>query len=1011
MLNHPFKPILCSYFILLLIAGCDAEPQFTDNKTINVTTGKSLTASINVSNWNDDDQLVLLPGGPYKKNYFPITQPAKFIQSTGQYVIIANNQNHIIVIDFSQQPARQIAEIEAGGNITAMCTHDNLLLVGFKQAGLTVFDLSALPAVNKIAQLDNTSATTRIKLSNNRIFALIQDRQLKTFTVPDSRSTQAEIKLADSIDLPAPSTDFAIVGQYAITIGPKYGVASLSLTDAKQFQSIAKLQNPPKSIHIADDVAYVADGKAGLALYDVSDPRQLRWLGSHNKFDSIDNVFISNQRAFVLDHGLRLATLNLNNRHLPITGSFYKPTTAISNFIVQDDQAFLATRNSVDQIVFPVASHTQISNEGINQGGSRRAFIENNIAYVADWFSGLHLYDISDPTHIRHLSNYHTPGSSKGVVVENGYAYVGDDDHGLQIVDVSNPKQPKKVSSIMTTGLAYTLKKQGNLIFLADHRGGFYIIDVADVKNPRMVSNYDTPGKSWAIDVVGNTAYVADDTTGLLVFDVSNTKQPRLIGQFNPQGAAEDVVVKDHLAYVSFFDKGFYILDVSNPAQIRVVAQLPIPGNARSVDIQGNYAYIAGWESGLNIVDISNISAPTIVGRYDTKGSAWGANIDKHFAFVWDWWGGILAIDIKNPQRPQLAGRYHARGQILNLRQKKKYIYTANGEGGVQVFDINNALNPIWTTGIDFPGRVVDIWPSEKTPFAFAANAEHGLQVLDITNPFYISSAVQYDTGGNATLVREYHNMVFVANKPSGLVVFDATDPSHLVKKQELPVAVNDLWLEGNHLFVASTQQGLLDYRVDDRGQVSEKFQMIDNNAEHIIAQQALLVSSTGNNEIKIWQINDDGIQLTSSIAVYNPVIDIKLSDQQLLINSADKGLLSYDISNPDKPLLQIRYPATDILGRFIVSDNAVFFGGTHTITSVQRLAPLSWKSVNPRQLEITIPPDLELGHYHLQISNPHGYEYLWPNAISVELPARKKPKITMDDFKKLLEKHRAEQQ
>lgn len=1010
MLNQYCKLIIYGCFLLLFIAGCNSEPQFTDNKTITVTTGKSLTRSVNVKNWSDDDQLVLLPGGPYVNNHFPVTQPVKYIQGTDKYAVIANNHNQLTVIDFSLQPARRVTQFDAGDNVTAMSIHNNLLLVGLKHSGLTLFDLSTLPTVEKITQLKDTESTNRIKVFNNRVFALIHDHQLKIFEIPDSISIQSEFKLADTINLPEPTTDFEIVDQYAITIGPQYGVASLLLTATKQFQSVASLQNKPKALRIADGIAYIADGKTGLVLYDVSNPQQLRWLGSHNKFDSIDNVFISSKRAFVLDHNLRLATLNISNRHLPITGSFYKPTGAISNFVVEGDQVFVATRHSVDQVVFPTTSHTQISNEGINQGGSRRAYIENNIAYVADWFSGLHLYDISDPTHIRHLSNYHTPGSSKGVVVENGYAYVGDDDHGLQIIDVSKPEQPTIVSSIMTTGLAYTLKKQGNLIYLADHRGGFYIIDVTDVKNPRLVSNYDTPGKSWAIDVNDNIAYVADDTSGLLIFNVSNSRQPRQIGQFNPQGAAEDVVVKGQIAFVSFFDKGFYILDVSKPEQIKVVAQLPIPGNARSIDIQGDHAYIAGWESGLNIVDISDLTAPKIVSRYDTRGSAWGANVSNNHAYVWDWWGGVLAINVENPRQPHLAGRYHSRGQILNLRQKENYIYTANGVGGVQVFDINNALNPIWATGIDFPGTIVDIWPSSKSPFAFAANAEHGLRVIDISNPFYVYPAGNYDTGGNAILVREHNNSVFVANKASGLIIYDATDPAHLVKKQELPIEAKDLWLEENHLFIASAKQGLLAFSFDDHEHVSEHFKIIDSNAEHVIAQQSLLVSTTDGNQIKIWQVNNDSFQLKSSIAVHSPVIDVKLKGQQLLINSAVNGLLGYDISNPEHPLLQIRYPATDTLGRFIVSNDAVFFGGSHTIASVQRLAPLTWKSVNRKQLEVTIPADLEIGHYHLQITNQRGYEQLWPNAISVELAARKKPKMTMDDFKKLLEKHRSEQ-
>ncbi|WP_455208082.1 hypothetical protein [Kaarinaea lacus] len=1011
MLNQYFKSFIYGGLLILLNTGCSSEPEFTRNETINATHGKPAAAKVNVSNWSNKDQLVLMPGGPYADNHFPVTHPVKFIRATGERVAVVDKQNQLVIADFSSQPAQSVAQFDLADQVTAMSLYGELLIVGLKKQGLTLFDLSKLPTIRKIGQFELVKSVTQIRVSGDKVYALINDRQLWVLQQSNVSSAEAQWQHVDTIDLPAPSIDFAIVGKHVITIGAGYGIGTLLLSDPQQFRSTVRLQNRPKRLHVAESVAYVAGGKTGLVLFNIENPDRLQWLGSHNKFDAVDDVITSGNRAFVVDRGIRLATLNISNKALPITDSFYKPASPINGFIVVEDKVYLATKLSIERVRFPAQSHTQISNEGINQGGSRRAFIDNNIAYVADWFSGLHLYDISDPTHLRHIGNYHTPGSSKGVVVDNGYAYVGDDDHGLQIIDVRNPKQPVKVSEIMTTGLAYTLKKQGNLVYLADHRGGFHIIDVTNIQSPRLLSSYDTPGKSWAIDVVDNVAYVADDTSGLLVFDVHNTKQPRQIGQFNPQGAAEDVVVKDNLAFVSFFDKGLYILDVSKPSQPAILSQLQIPGNARSIVIDGSHAYIAGWESGLNIVDISDAKAPHIVGRYDTKGSAWGADVSNGHVYIWDWWGGVVALNIENPLQPQLTDKYHARGQIINLREKGNYIYTANDIGGVQTFDINNPLNPIWVTGIDFPGNVVDIWPSTGKPFAFAANAEHGLRVLDISNPFYIRAVGQYNTGGHAVLVREHNNTVYVANKKTGLVIYNASNPHQLVKQRELPLLVKDIWLTENRMLAVSQERDLLAFTIDESGVPAKNYKVIDNNTERVIADRTTIVSATGDNKIKIWRITKDSYELTSTIVLDEPVVDVQLAEQLLLVNTAQRGLLSYDITEPAQPVLQTRYPATDALGRFIVDGDAVFFGGTHTIASVQRLPPLEWKRLNISQLEVAIPGNLDTGYYHLLVVSPQGYEQLWPNAIKVSLPQRTKPKMTMDDFKRLLEQHRSAQQ
>jgi hypothetical protein len=997
--------LLCS----LLVSCSDPAPSFTNTETIKVSVGKTRSAIVNVDNWSQDTQLALVPGGPYLENKYSLDKPAQLICKSDNYVFAVDKYNKLTIIDFSVNPAKQVAQLTLEGQVTSLATHNQLLFVGFKQQGITIYNISNLPEVTTRARFDKAASVSKIKVYKEKIYALSNNTQLWVLKPAANDESNANWTDTSNIPIPAASTDFAVLDTHVLTIGPGYGLGSALLSEPEKFQSTYTLQGNAMAIKVSDGFAYVASGSGGLTLFDINNPAHPQWSGSHNKFDSINNVLISKDRAFVLDRDVRIATLSIANKSLPITGSFYKAKSTVFDILADANHAFLATEDGVEEIHFPTHPHAQISNEGINQGGTRRAYIENNIAYVADWFSGLHLYDISNPAKPRHLSNYHTPGSSKGVVVDNGYAFVGDDDHGLQIIDVSNPERPQKVSEILTTGLAYTLKKQGNLIYLADHRGGFHIIDVSNIKQPAIVSSYDTPGKSWAIDVADNITYVADDTSGLLIFDTSDVTQPKQIGQFNPQGAAEDVVVKNNLTYVSFFDKGLFILDIQNPSQPQVVAQLPIPGNARSVTLNDNYAYIAGWESGLNIVDISNPASPHIVGNYDTKGSAWGADVSNGHAFIWDWWGGVKVINIENPQQPRLVGKYHTRGEIINLKQKGNYIYTANGVGGVQVFDIKNALNPIWVTGIDFPGTTIDIWPSPSSGYAYAANTEHGLQILDISNSFYIQPVGRQHTGGETTLVREHEQTVYVANKNAGLFIYNASNPQQLIKQQELPIAVKDMLPYNKQLLIVSEEKHLIAFTIDNSGKLAKNPLTIDNNTSGVTANKTLVFSSN-DNKVNLWRQTAGKFQSVADISFAEAILGMQATENELLVTTNNNGLFSYDISNPLQPVLNSYYPATDKLGHFIIKGNAVFFGGSHTIASAQQLPSLEWRRVNNHELQLTIPGNLPLGVYHLMLVDSLGNKQLWPNAIEVSFPHRKKPKLTMDQFRKLLEKHRSQQ-
>ncbi|MFM6592768.1 MAG: hypothetical protein ACKPJH_08845, partial [Dolichospermum sp.] len=58
--------------------------------------------------------------------------------------------------------------------------------------------------------------------------------------------------------------------------------------------------------------------------------------------------------------------------------------------------------------------------------------VVGNYAYVTDYYSGLQIIDISNPTTPTLKGNYDTSGSAIGVQVVGNYAYVADHDSGLQ---------------------------------------------------------------------------------------------------------------------------------------------------------------------------------------------------------------------------------------------------------------------------------------------------------------------------------------------------------------------------------------------------------------------------------------------------------------------------------------------------------------------------------------------------------------------------------------------------
>ncbi|WP_455375556.1 LVIVD repeat-containing protein, partial [Kaarinaea lacus] len=875
-----FRLIIVSHFclLLLLLAACSPIAIFTDKSQITLAPSKDVSAILQVDNWSDSHSLTIVNGGPYLENSIIFPIEGKFLDKMDGHIISVDINNDLHLVDFNVKPAKQTLGISLINEVTAIATYHDQIFIGFKETGLLKFNTSIDKKSVKKQQISSAPNITQIKIHNNVLYYLSDGRKITSYPlVPDAQNNLEP----QSWDLPVVVNDFAVI-EDGFALLSSSGLGIVERANASTFTSSFPLQGSKRQITVQENIALVADGNGGMVLIDIQDRQNLRWLGSHNKLRSIYKIQSAKNKAYVIDRGVRLASINISNVELPITGSFYKPEGEIQDFLLGDNAVYVATSTGIEKVIFPDASHGQISNEGINQGGTRRAFITGHLAYVADWFSGLHIYDISNPATPRHIGNFHTPGSSKGVIVENGYAYVGDDDHGLQIVDVRNPEKPVLAGSVLTTGLAYTLKKRGDLVFLADHRGGFHIINVADVSKPFIVSSHNTSGKSWAIDVKDNIVFVADDNSGLLVFDISNLKQPKQIGQFDPGGYAEDVAIRDNIAYVSFFDKGFYLLDISTPNKPVLISHIDIPGNARSVVLQDHYAYIAGWESGLQVVDISNSKSPHIVGSFDTQGSAWGVDIYENHAYVWDWWGGVKVINVTNPAKPEFTAQYHANSTINKLRQKNNFIYTANQTAGVQVFDINNVLNPIWTTGADVSGSVVDVWPSQQSDTLFAISDQAGLIVFDITDPFYITRLGSYKINGVAKIVREYNDKVYVATKNGKLLIFDSSNIHKLTAVQTLDIDAEDMWVDRQTVYVASAAEGLVTFPLTSTGRVNPKKQVISEAMHKVTASEKYLVAATDSHNISIWNRHIKGIVLLNTFEIDDRILALALNSDTL---------------------------------------------------------------------------------------------------------------------------------
>lgn len=276
--------------------------------------------------------------------------------------------------------------------------------------------------------------------------------------------------------------------------------------------------------------------------------------------------------------------------------------------------------------------------------------IQGRYAYVSDWWRGLDVFDLANPTAPRHVYT-HKQGSGQGnsVAIDSGRLYLTMKSGGLRIYSLSNPAQPAYLGSLAAPA-GYALCKgvyaQGRYVYVADEGGGTLVVDTVYPNAPQLTGSL--PGYAESVWVVGSTVYVAGGSVGLHVFQVSNPARPAGSPSANLSlpGFAYDVQVQGQYAYVAGGPGGLLVVDISVPLQPRFVKQVAAVGKAYDVWVDGRHAFLAaksssagdyptgqgpGW---LGIYDISDPTLPILVKSLDLTHSAWGVTTQGPYAYL-----------------------------------------------------------------------------------------------------------------------------------------------------------------------------------------------------------------------------------------------------------------------------------------------------------------------------------------------------------------------------------------
>ena len=979
---------------LTLLSACSQHTPLVKIQSVEpslIPVRQAQQVTVHVDQWQPGNQLAVLPGGAYLSQHIPVVGQ-QIISQYGMSWI--NTGQQVQGYAEGSEGLQFIGEFHTGQQILAMSTQEQWIYLSDTHPAITVVDTSEPLQVRKLGELLLDSPAEKLASSTDHLCAL-QSTQLLYIPLEEGLPQS----VAGQTRLPHANFDIAASPDGCLALDRTQGIRNYQWRKGK-LTLRDEYRSNSHSFALSGNQwpVAVADGNTGLTLLQRNKQQQLQWAGSYNKLGTITLISKLDDRVLVADDRGILSLFDISRPATPLLLSDFRLPAAPRAIALDQGLAHVLTDTELLLIDFSAESTPAISNLGVNLGGSRRSFIENDVLYVADWFSGLHIYDISKPNSPRLISSFKTPGSPKGVLVRDGIAYVADDDKGMQFIDVSDVRHPKLISHLQLDGLCYTMKLRGDWLYLAAHYGGFHILNVADAKKPRLVGTVNTPAKAWAVALLDNLAFVADDNSGILIFDVRDPAKPQLKGVYDPKGFAEDIVIRDGIAYVAFFDQGLHILDLrADPTKPKLISKLATPGNARGIQLKDKRLYLASWDAGLHILDISNLKQPKIIGQYDTAGATWGLSEKNDYLYAMDWWGGVRVIDIHQETAPQEIAQYQGAAQILALTLKDNFAFAANGSRGLQVFDTTNVLNPVWATGVDLDGEARDV--AVQGNYAYIAAGDGGLVVVDISNPFQSHWVARLPMKGMADRVLAHGNTLFLMEHAGDLRLIDISQPTQPRLLRSLSLQAHDIWLQNDTLLISNNHREILLFDVKNMTDLEPLQKIVINSPKIVRAWQDKLFVAQQNFGVRSFELRNGQYVESHSLPYSGDIEDLQLRDHTLFASVRNQGLLHIDAN---RMKLESLYPTTHDITRIALNKDAIFFAGEAIITSARLLPDVSQQQ-DGLAIQLSLPADLPIGSYHLLIQQADGQQQVLHNAFKVSFPKKKKSKFTLEDFQNIM--------
>jgi len=237
-----------------------------------------------------------------------------------------------------------------------------------------------------------------------------------------------------SLDLPKQVKSIKVIGDYLFC--SYSGLKIYDISDPKNPVEVSYLDIgvPTFKFKIVENTLYLASGKNGVTLIDISDIYNLTKISEIDTPGFTIGVDVKENRAYAADNdGLHI--IDITDPENPFEIKYFDGQKKLKSVKIIENYAYIGSTNYGLRIL-DISNIDSISVvKYTNTGRGHSLFIKDSIAYVSAGFNGLIIFNITDIANPVEIGYYDTPGRVNDLVLSDNHIFLADYDSGMSIID------------------------------------------------------------------------------------------------------------------------------------------------------------------------------------------------------------------------------------------------------------------------------------------------------------------------------------------------------------------------------------------------------------------------------------------------------------------------------------------------------------------------------------------------------------------------------------------------